>query len=207
MSECLIITATLEPNSVFVSQQDSTARKKEYLKGLNYYLSNFGGEIYFIENSSYDFEKDHDFQQLFINERVTLMQFPESTAFEKGKGFQEFEMLDSAVEQLASKHNSFIKVTGRYVVTNFNQLKNQPCNDMVIDRHKKKGVAITSFFKCNTQFYLTHLKGEYKNANDSGGVFIEHVVYSRLLNLKKSHLNLFKSTPLYQGLSLSLIHI
>jgi len=199
--QCLVITATITPSSNFVAQANPTERRGEYLEVLKYYTLNFSGDIYFAENSRYDFELDNEFKTLFKKENVYLLTCTPSTEYVKGKGFQEFEVLDTIVNRLNSKYNEFIKVSGRYLVSNFKRLIKQQNHGMVIDRHQKKGVAITSFFKCEIDFYQTFLKACFKEVDDSKGVFVEHVVYNKLKQVDKKKIDIFVVTPIYKGIS------
>lgn len=199
--QCLIITATITPNSNFVAQTNTEERRKEYLEVLKYYIANFSGDIYFAENSGYDLDDDDAFQSLFNQERVFSLNFPQSNQIEKGKGYQEFEVLDAVVTQIENKYEEFIKVSGRYLTTNFKLLIEQKNAGFIIDRHQKKKVAITSFFRCKMGYYQTILKFCYKEVDDSKGIFIEHIVYSKLKNLENDKIDLFIKMPIYKGIS------
>ena len=199
--QCLIITATITPQSNFVAQHNPKERKVEYLEVLNYYTANFSGDIYFAENSAFDFEMDEEFKKIFTQETVHLLKFPSSDEYEKGKGYQEFEVLDLVVAQLANKYEEFIKLSGRYLTTNFKKLITQKNSGIVIDRHQKKKVAITSFFKCKMNFYQKEIKGCFKNVNDAEGIFIEHVIYDELKNVSNEKIDFFIKTPIYKGVS------
>lgn len=201
MKQCLIITATIQPNSVMVSQNDVEIRKGEYLNALHFYIQHYHLPIYFIENSGYNFEEDNDFQAIFQTGKVKLMQYPVSNEFSKGKGYQEFEILDQTVSKLANEFDEFIKVSGRYIVTNFDELKQQKSRGFIIDRHQKKKIAITSFFVCGCKEYSAYIAGGYKEVNDAEGVFIEHVVYQRLQKVDVKNVDLFQKNPVFEGVS------
>ena len=199
--QCLIITATIKPNSIVVAQLDEKQRRLEYLTVLQYYIKNYQSTIYFIENSTYNFEEDSEFSTLFATDNVHLIKHTPSNEYTKGKGYQEFEMMDKTIVQIGEGFDEFIKVTGRYKVTNFNQLKNQTNNGFVIDRHQKRKVAITSFFKCLITEYDDFVKGAFKEVDDSKEINIENILYHRLSKINQIKINIFKTTPLYEGLS------
>jgi len=199
--QCLIITATITPNSNFVVNTDSPKRRQEYLDVLTYYTNVFDDDIYFAENSEYDFSKDQEFLRLFNKPNVYSLSLPKSVEFGKGKGYQEFEVLDEVVSRLGDKYDAFIKVSGRYLVTNFKRLIKQQNHGIVIDRHQKKSVAITSFFKCEIELYRTLLKACYQEVDDSNGFFVEHVVYNKLKQIDKKKIDIFAVTPIYKGVS------
>lgn len=199
--QCLIITATIQPNSNFVAQTSIKDRRDEYLKVLEFYANNFSGDIFFVENSSYHFSNDEDFSNLFKLKRIQLVEFPKSTEVEKGKGYQEFEVLDFMVSKLANNYDEFIKVSGRYLTANFVKLIQQKNNGIIIDRHKKKNIAITSFFRSKVDVYQKTLKDCYQEVNDSKGIFVEHIVYSKLKHTDNKAIDLFNETPIYKGIS------
>jgi hypothetical protein len=199
--QCLIITATITPNSNFVVNTDSLKRRVEYLDVLKYYVSVFLGDIYFVENSGFDFSQDEEFKRLFKNDNLFSICLPQSNQFDKGKGYQEFDVLDEVVSKLEHKYEAFIKVSGRYLTTNFTKLITKKNRGIIIDRHLKKGVAITSFFRCKMDFYQEYLKGCYKEVDDSSGIFVEHIVYKKLKEVDENRVDIFGVTPIYKGVS------
>lgn len=199
--QCLIITATIKPNSNCVTVTSAKIRRDEYVEVLKFYINHFSGDIFFVENSAYDFNNDEDFNNLFQLKNVQLIEFPKSIEVEKGKGFQEFEVLDFVVSQLGDKYDEFIKVSGRYLTINFNTLINQKNNGIIIDRHKKKNIAVTSFFRCKVDVYLKLLKNCYQEVNDGEGIFVEHIVYNKLKETDNKNIDIFNETPFYKGIS------
>jgi len=114
----VLLTGTIVPNSVYTHHTDPSTRLKEYLFAIDYYCNLFkNDDVYFLENSDFDLEKNSDYLKLSRSCRFTLLKFPQSQKFYEGKGYQEFEMLDNAVEQLKDKYTSFIKLTGRYIIS------------------------------------------------------------------------------------------
>jgi hypothetical protein len=199
----LLITGTIIPNSSFVVHTNIEQRRQEYFDGLIFYASQFpDDDLYFIENSSFDFSTDEQFQKLFKEKNITLIKFPVSINITEGKGYQEFEMLDNTIEKLSSKYNVFIKITGRYKVLNLKEITNRNCEYMTADSHKKHKVTQTNVFCVTSKFYSTHLKGLYLNVNDTKGRFIEHEVYNKLVtkNLFKD-IQLFSENPIITGFS------
>ena len=202
-TRALLITGTIVPNSSFVAHTNVEQRRQEYFDGLSFYASQFpDDDLYFLENSSYDFENDKEFKKLAEEKNITLIKFPVSDKFTEGKGYQEFEMLDKTIEQLSAKYDKFIKITGRYKVLNLKQLTDLPCNFMIADSHKKHKVTQTNVFYVTTAFYKTYLKGLYLNVNDTNGRFIEHEVYDTLINNNVlNKVKLFDKNPVITGFS------
>ncbi|HXD93392.1 MAG TPA: hypothetical protein VNX01_09270 [Bacteroidia bacterium] len=199
----LLITGTIVPNSNFVAHTNVEERRKEYYDSLLFYSNNFkDDDLFFLENSSYDFEKDAEFQKMLADRKITLLKFPISDKFNQGKGYQEFEMLDKAIEKLATEYNSFIKITGRYKVMNLKQLTNFNCESLVADFHKKNKVSQTNVFYVSGSFYITYLKGLYLQVDDSKGVYIEKIVYNKIETEKlEKKVMLFSLNPIIVGIS------
>ncbi|MDX2173159.1 MAG: hypothetical protein SFY56_08570 [Bacteroidota bacterium] len=199
----LLITGTIVPNSNFVTHSNINERRKEYLNSLQFYSTEFPeDDLYFLENSSFDFSLDEEFKILFQEKKITLLKFPLSDKFSQGKGYQEFEMLDACIDSLIGKYDLFIKITGRYKVLNLKQITQKNCIGLIADSQKKHKVTQTNVFYVRGEFYQKFLKKLYLDANDSSGIFIEHVVYTKLVSLNLWHkVNLFYKNPIIYGFS------
>lgn len=201
--KAILITGTIVPNSVFVAHTNVEQRKQEYIEGLLFYKAQFpNDDIYFLENSSYDFENDMPFKTILLNNNITLIKFPISNKIQEGKGYQEFEMLDASIERLKNSYNYFVKVTGRYKVLNIKHIIQTKNIEFIADSHKKHHVTQTNVFCVKGSFYNKHFKNLYVKSNDSEGVFIEHVIYDHLVKNKLlQHTNLFYKNPIITGFS------
>jgi hypothetical protein len=200
---CLLVTGTIVPNSNFVAHQDAWQRRIEYMEALRFYREMMKEmPIYFLENSVYDLNSDKEFSDFLKACHINLLKFPVSDKFKEGKGYQEFQMLDEAVDQLGKSYNTFAKVTGRYKVTNLPELIAGSGKGINIDLHKKFKVAQTNVFACEMDFYREHIKGLYVKANDEGGVFIEKVIYNKLMGGSLLNaVNMFVANPEIEGVS------
>lgn len=199
----LLITGTIVPNSNYVANSNRETRRKEYLDNLIYYTNTFANEdIYFLENSSFDFSMDNEFQELFRSKNIRLIKFPVSDKVNEGKGYQEFSMIDQAIELLSDRYTYFVKITGRYRVLNLKDLIENYKKDFTVDSHKKSKVTETNVFIVKTSFYINYLKNKFILANDEQGIFIEHVVYNTIVqNQLWNYVSLFKLNPSIQGTS------
>jgi len=75
----LLITATIIPNSNFVAHTNIEQRRQEYYDALLFYSSQFkNDDIYFLENSSYDLDRDEVFQKLLKEKNIVLIKSPVS---------------------------------------------------------------------------------------------------------------------------------
>jgi hypothetical protein len=199
----LLITGTIVPNSNFVIHTNPLQRRDEYYNSLLFYAENFKDDaLFFLENSSYDFLQDVEFQGMLSINNITLLKFPASDKFNQGKGYQEFEMLDSAIDKLSEIYQSFIKITGRYKVLNLKQITNFSCDGLLADCHKKYKVTQTNVFYVNSSFYKKYLKDLYKQVDDSTGEYIEKIVYQKIISNKlEKQVQLFPLDPIITGIS------
>lgn len=194
IKRCLILTGTVDAGN------DCFRRRKEYMQAIEFYGQHLTADIFFAENSGYDIKGDGEFSETLEKYNVKVLEMTREKNESKGKGYQEFSMLDRFVDNFCEKYDSFAKITGRYIVKNVENLFYLPCEGMVVDRHAKMKVAITGFFICEMEFYKKELKNAYKKADDEKGYFIEHVLYE-ILNNTAGKARLFPKNPLYTGRS------
>ena len=205
---CVIVTGTIVPNIVLHGHEDvdiavqgmelvdPLARRSRYLETLSLYASIMKDEIYFLENSSYDFSKDTEFRELFRKTGITLVKFPRSKFVERGKGFQEFEMLDEFVRSVSGQYRHFVKLSGRYQYRNISSLIDAHFEGALIDMNRSRRVAITSIFCATFDFYKKHLLGLYLLADDRQGAWIERRLYERLRDRSfRQSVHLFPTEP------------
>lgn len=199
----VLLTGTIIPNSVYTSYNNPQIRLKEYLFAIKFYKIHFkDDDIYFLENSEFDLSNNSDFLMLKQEINFSLLKYNKSERYNEGKGYQEFEMLDSAVESLKNNYNSFIKITGRYLISNAFELTNFNCKGIVVDLNTREKRADTYFLYFTQEFYTGYLKNEFKKVNDSAGIFIEHVVYNKIVYSNMlNYSNLFFKTPLLEGVT------
>lgn len=201
--KAILITGTIVPNSVFVAHTNIEQRRQEYIDGLLFYISQFpNDDLFFLENSAHDFNIDSDLSLILNDNHITLIKFPVSTKSKEGKGYQEFEMLDSVIERYKDTYDYFVKVTGRYKVLNIKNIIKPHDRDLIADSHKKHKVTQTNVFCIKGSFYNTHFKKLYLKSNDTEGIFIEHVIYKYLkANNLLPKATLFRKNPIITGFS------
>lgn len=184
-----------------VAQQNINDRISQYKNCVEFYLEQTNLPIYFLDNSDYNFTTDADFVEFQKNPRFKLLQFSPHPDKSKGKGHQEFYVLDKFVKEHFD-HDLLIKVTGRYVVKNVAKILENLSAPLHFDLHRKMKVAITGFFVVEKQIYLDHFYGKYTLVNDPNGKFIEHVIYDEIMSSAlKSKNELFPYNPVYEGVS------
>ncbi|HEX5398089.1 MAG TPA: hypothetical protein VFY06_03470, partial [Verrucomicrobiae bacterium] len=86
----IVLTATIIPNAPGAVAVDPQTRLAEYLR-VAQFCRQFA-PVFFLENSSYPLERHPEFAE---SPRFRVRRFPPSASPERGKGFQEFEMLDA----------------------------------------------------------------------------------------------------------------
>lgn len=194
----IVLTGTIIPNAIKVVHCDWKKRRGEYLKAITYYKQ--FSKVYFLENSHYDISHDDEFSS---DERFQYFKFEPSKEFERGKGYQEFQMLDRFVKSRLEE-DSFIKVTGRYIYKTFGELfsfllRKGYKYELIIDAFMRTGLARTGLFYVRKETYLQHVQNRYLEMDDSKDVWAEHVVYSRLKNIHAY--TFFPKTPILNVIS------
>jgi hypothetical protein len=190
----IVLSGTIVPNAPFTPYAEPAVRRKEYLDAINFY-GRFA-PVYFLENSSYCLAEDAAFTE---RPMLAVRKFPPSKYRERGKGYQEFEMLDAWVASDPAIPSRWMKITGRYLYRNFPALLRDALENgsarMIIDRHKRSRFARSSLFYVETEFYREHLMGIYRACDDRTGVWIEHVLYQRLAGRRNDEVRAFAVEP------------
>ncbi len=193
----IVLTATIVPNATFVAHSDPALRRAEYLAAIKYY-KNFA-PVYFLENSSYPLLSDSDFLGM---EGVYLRKLTPSGHFDRGKGYQEFAMINEWLDSETVLPKRFIKITGRYQIHNFKNIYQECLNErserFVIDQLSRAAVALTRLFYIGTECYRKNLKDFYLDCNDERGDWAERVLYKKLRG-EKMDCKLFCYEPMWRG--------
>lgn len=196
----IVLTGTIIPNSTMVVISDPTIRRNEYLKAINFYRQ--FAHVFFLENSSYPLMSDAEFTAI---PNLSIRKFAPSKFFERGKGFQEFEMLDKWIESETTLPQKWLKITGRYIYYDIDKILND-CNSnqeskIIIDQHIFFKRAQTAIFCVNTDYYKQNIYGIYHLCDDRTGEWVERVLYRKLMTLKNSDFQIFSFHPSFAGTS------
>jgi hypothetical protein len=196
----IVLTGTIVPNAPFTAHNDPQARRQEYLSALRFY-SQFA-PVYFLENSIYPLSDDAEFHQLA---NVMIRQRPPSKSPERGKGYQEFEMIDGWLLSESQPPPRWIKISGRYFYRNFAALL-ADCSlerkaKMIVDRCARYHYARTCLFCVEIEFYRQRLINIYRECNDDLNETIERVLYRHLTPLPQSQVRLFSVEPRLTGIN------
>ena len=196
----IVLTGTIIPNTdVRLQHINPEQRRKEYLDCINYYR-NFA-PVYFLENSSYPVEEDPAFTSI---PNVTIRKFPLSFFPEKGRGFQEFEMIDAWVKSEPHIPRRWLKVTGRYLYQNIQDILDE-CDqnrskNLIINQYLSSNRAVVALFFTDTEYYLKNFVGMYSMCDDSKDLIIERVLNFKLRFLSKADFKRFKAYPKAKGI-------
>lgn len=199
--ECVILlTGTIIPNLGLkdIAHKDSFLRRQEYLKAIKYYTQ--FGRVVLVENSIYDFDEDSEFASI---KGLKIFKCPSECDASSGLGAQEFRMVDYWIKNAVDLPERWIKVTGRYIFSNFSSLYLQSSEfqeKMIFERKLFSGGRVrTDIFSVTTDFYKKYLLGSYLDMNDSKGKWAEHVFFDRLKFEK--NITVFKKHPVLVGIS------
>lgn len=201
LPDAILFTATVEPSVSEVVKSDPQERLNEYLDSLAFYAEKTELPIYVLENSGYPLELDVRFCELKARYKIQLLELKPESNQSRGKGYQEFAMIDKAIGILGNRLKRFAKVTGRYKVLNFQRLVTGR-KPLQMDLHKRKKIGITSFFVVDTSFYRKHLMGCFREVHDGEERYIEHVVYDTIIRRELQHdVEMFRENPELVGTS------
>ena len=187
----IVLTGTITPNTSLVNNHlNPQARRNEYLAAINFYRQ--FGHVYFLENSTYSLIEDLDFQNI---PNVSIRKFPVSNFPEKGKGFQEFEMIDAWINSETNLPERWIKVTGRYIYQDFQKILaecDRNSKSIIINQYLFAKWADVALFCTTTAFYQQHLIGIYQQCDDRKGICAEKVMNANLNKVAKTSFSRFK---------------
>lgn len=186
----IVLTATVIPNNPGAGPVNIEARLREYISALEFYLR--VAPVIFLENSSYPLEQHPEFQE---SDRLRVHRFQPSRSPERGKGYQEFEMLDAWISSEARPPKHWLKITGRYQILNISSILNE-CSEnagigLLIDQIPRTTAARTYLFYVSTEFYKTKVHGLYRKCDDQAGAWIERVLFRELKGLPSSQVRAF----------------
>jgi hypothetical protein len=190
----IVLTATVIPNGIASASTNPEARLREYIAALEFYLP--AAPVIFLENSRYPLEQHPEFRE---TSRLRVRRFQPSANPERGKGYQEFEMIDAWLASEPQPPERWLKITGRYQIQNLHALLNECRQDadsgLIIDQVPRAGMARTYFFCANTGFYRERLAGLYRRCDDRTGAWIERVLFGELKDCPAKEVHFFVTQP------------
>jgi hypothetical protein len=190
----VVLTGTIIPNVTGAASANPETRLAEYCRVLQF-CQQFTPVI-FLENSGYPLERHPEFAE---SPRLRVRRFAPSARPERGKGFQEFEMLDAWLAAERQPPARWLKISGRYQLHNIdailNECRMEQRSRLIIDQTARTGMARTYSFCVNTDFYRQQLGGLYQQCDDRTGEWIERVLFRKLKTAPAGEVRLFVTQP------------
>ena len=190
----VVLTATVTPNVAGAASMNPEIRLAEYRRVLQF-CQQFAPVI-FLENSSYPLERHPEFT---ASPRLRVCRFLSSASPEKGKGFQEFEMLDAWLAAEPQPPARWLKISGRYQLLNLaetlTECRREKKYSLVIDQVHRQQLARTYLFYSSTDFYRAHVNGLYRQCDDRTGDWIERVLFRELEKVPAGQVRFFQTQP------------
>lgn len=180
----VVLTGTVTPNVTSSVATDPEKRLAEYRRVVEF-CRRFAPVI-FLENSSYPLERHPEFAE---GPGFQVRRFAPSKSPERGKGFQEFEMLDAWLAGEPSPPARWLKITGRYQLLNLADVlaacRREAGRPLLIDQLYWQRWARTYLFCVHSTFYQARIQGAYRECDDRAGGqhYIERVLFRRLAGL------------------------
>jgi hypothetical protein len=190
----IVLTATIIPNQVVAAESNPETRLAEYLESLQFYRQ--FAPVIFLENSGYPLERHPEFAE---TARLRVKKFAPSANPERGKGYQEFEMLDAWLAAEPEPPPRWLKISGRYQLHNIaailGECRTESRGELIIDQTARTGLSRTYSFCVNTDFYRQQLAGLYQQCDDRTGEWIERVLFRKLKTTAAGEVRLFVTQP------------
>lgn len=192
----LLLTGSINANlaaPVHTILMDSESRLNQYLSTIKKYIEYSDFDILiFCENTGSFFPVDQindiALKSNKIFEFISFVSEIEMVSI-YGKGYGDGACIEYAINNSKFLKNSttcFFKVTGRLYISNINRIiKTSSKYENCFYRNviNNNGVQ-TAFFKTNVQFFKEKLITQYKNVNDSNGIFLENIYFNILKSQK-----------------------
>lgn len=208
----LLLTATIDPKGMaFTVRQSPTRRLNDYQSALRKWCSHRDHfrRIVLCENSGYPIPNDlRNGCGNASNDFLTILQF-EGNNYPRslGKGYGEAKSIEYALGNFPEidDYDYIVKCTGRLYVPNvlrvLKALDKGP--DIACTLRKDLSFADSRLFAVRPQVIETLIQGFAEEVNDSAGIYFEHVLAKRVLQLvsKGAHFSPWAEPPYYVGIS------
>jgi len=190
----IVLTATIIPNIAGTVSVNPETRLAEYIEALKFYLQY--APVIFLENSGYPLEQHAEFRE---TPRLCVRKFPPSQNPERGKGYQEFEMLDAWLDAEPKPPPRWLKISGRYQLQNIlnilDECRRDPQRALIIDQTVRAHMARTYCFCVRSDFYRKWLRGLYRRCNDQTEDWIERMLFRELKSVSTDEVRFFSTQP------------
>lgn len=190
---------------------DTLERKNQYCESIEYAIKNYDiiEKIIFCENTNYN----HDYSSFYTlaasyNKQFEILSFlgNKQKIKQLGKGFGEGEAINYCLENSTLLKNcvSFIKLTGRLKISNFNSLFNNTngnifmLSEIVAKLPNSDIRTLTVIYKTQINYYKQYLRNVHETIRDSEGYYLEHAVFHKN---RKNKISAFLQFPIIIGIS------
>lgn len=213
MNQILFLTACVNPKGMtYTKLSNPEIRLQQYKDALDWYLENTSMKILLVENSGYDFSDCYKRQ--IENKRLEFLCF-EGNGYDRsrGKGYgeaviMEYGMVHSELINLTPPNSQIVKVTGRLLCRNINEIC-RSCNkaDTVYANISKDdwngNIATSQVVIAPKNFFCEVFLPKREEINDSQCRHFEHVLYGSIADWKKTggRHRMFWTPPMLEGIS------
>ena len=184
----LLLTGTINPDGMSLTElQDIQTREAHYIESIMHWCKKPNLHVVFVENSntniSGSISSDVDISKLEI---LTFNGNDYNKSL--GKGYGELSCIKYAMlhSKFLNEADFIFKVTGRYIVLNydffFNSLLKEDKIDLLIDLKLNLTFADSRFFGFTKNFISNYLAKYESIINDSKGIFFETILCKAALN-------------------------
>ena len=205
----ILLTGCINPNGMpFTTLTENSIRKAQYINAIDFYLKNTNFPIIFAENSGTNIS--NSYIDYIKNNRLALLSFQGNENKKKGKGYGEAQIINYALSHShiinSTSNNCFIiKITGRLIINNINQVV---CKRMFLQKNdsivcslnstltfadSRIVIAPISFFKS----FLNHKE----EIDDTNKIFFENILLNCIIQERRFHYYPFNIEPQITGQS------
>jgi len=205
----LLLLCTFDDSGIINSKRSNVNdRINDYICSFKkWFNNNYFKKIIIIENSGYHSDKINDLiLQYSNNTLIEFIQF-KGQDFDRnlGKGYGVYISLKYLLNnsEYLFKSDKLVIITGRYYITNFRKIIENPKYDLISDFQKNLSYAFNPILFCTTDFLNKYLLNELIYSNDFNGVHYEHCLSKSVHKAISDGIkwSLPKEVPLIDGIS------
>jgi hypothetical protein len=210
----LILTGAIDVKNNLpfkTSLVDTETRLKQYIDSVEYAIIHYNTvkNIIFCENTEFrcDYSRLYELARKYEkNLEILVFKGDYQKIVKQGKGFGEGEIIKYVLENsvLLKGSSSFVKLTGRLIVTNFDKIIKSTSDELnyfflpSLFYINKTNFLPSVFFKVNTEFFKTYMEDAYLNVNDTNNYKLEHSYFDRVMHRSPHYFSFY---PIIKGQS------
>ncbi|MEP7322775.1 MAG: hypothetical protein ABI761_12690 [Saprospiraceae bacterium] len=199
---CLILTGTIQPLNVPNLNRDNyLEREQDYYNGIQYWMK-FNLPLIFCENSNYNSKSITNLIGT-NNPDIEVLQFhSKSSLFGKGHGEADIFKYIQQNSILYQLHEKFCKISGRYVVSNFNKINHLLEGSYYICSNLSSSMrwADSRFFFFTKDFFEQYFLPNLELLDEKNRIYMENIL-ARSISKALSDGQNFQLLPLYPNYS------